>query len=171
MNCGKCSADAATNLKRLGPLCTSCYSELVENRVKKDLRKQVKITKDMRFVLKDNGTAYSKAGIAVLKHIFNDKPVVIDSSGDGILVSAEPIDEQIIEKLENIFLGDKNELQKQVMLFRSLSKEELIEYISCNKIEGAIPESNAFAKELDDFEKKYPGTKASCAKALGELLD
>jgi hypothetical protein len=139
--------------------CAKCYSELVEQKIKHNLRRY-SIKKDSRLLVSDKASKY------IVEKVIN-LPVKIVGKGkaDYKILPWTTDDEN--EVLLREFLENKKmpkEDKKTVKLFYPLSKKEMESYFRGKKIPYKA-ERSEIDTILDAFEEKYPGTKASLLRS------
>jgi hypothetical protein len=143
--------------------CRKCFSELVEQKIKHNLR-GYSIKKDSRLLVLDKPSRY------VIEKVIN-LPVNIIAKGkaDYKILPWTMDDEN--EMLIKSFFENKNmqkEDKKTVKLFYPLSKKEVEGYLKSKKISYKA-EKSEINRMMDEFEEKYPGTKASLLKSSESL--
>jgi hypothetical protein len=152
--CHKCSRNAEYRLVDK-EYCKKCYSGLVEQKIRHNLR-GYSIKKDSRLLVPDKASRY------IVEKVIN-LPVKIVSKGKAdYKIVAWTMDDENESLIKEFFENKKPVRQdkKTVKLFYPLSKKEMVQYFSIKKV-AYKAERTEINKILDEFEEKYPGTKAS----------
>jgi hypothetical protein len=165
MACVKCKKPAEYRLvDKL--YCRKCFTELVEHKIKHNLRKYG-IKKDSRLLVTDKASEY------IIRRVVN-LPVKIVKRGPADLVILPWTLDDSNESLLKRFFEKKRQRENKntVKLFEPLSKDEIKQYFAIKKVKYC-PKKTEINRVLDEFEQKYPGTKSSMLSSeekLGRIL-
>ena len=155
--CHKCNSKALYQLvdKRF---CKKCFADLIEQKIKQNLRKY-KIKKDSVLLVKDDCCKYFINKIIKLpvkivdrgKHDHHVMPYTLDDDNEEFLT-------QIIQAKK------KKQNKKEVRLFLPVSKKDMKHYLEIKKIPCKFQKTK-INNIMDEFEKKHPGTKTALLKS------
>ena len=139
--------------------CAKCYSELVEQKIKHNLR-GYSIKKDSRLLVADKASQY------IIEKVINLPVKIVHKGKADYKILPWTIDDEN-EVLLREFLENKKmpkEDKKTVKLFYPLSKKEIGAYFKSKNV-AYKAERSEIDTILDTFEEKYPGTKASLLRS------
>lgn len=179
MTCIKCKKPAKADIKHLGgSLCSSCFSEIIEKRVRKSLRDNDWIKPKDKVLVIDDGTLKAKVGIHILDSIFKKTPFNITVK-KGTIKGANKLakgynktiipwnaDDEINQYLDALFNAKKIPKTKNIKLLIKISDEELDYFAKANKIKGKKKAKSDLGKKIDLLEKRYPGSKFGLLKSI-----
>jgi len=179
MACIKCKKTKNEHIKHLGgSLCPSCFSKIIEKRVRKSLRENNWIKPKDSVIAIDNETIKAKTGIHILKTIFKNTPLKINIKKGNIPLPSKTVkkrskivipwtaDDEIEQFLDALFNNQKISKNKYIKLLINISDEELQLYAKANKIKGKKEKKSFLGKNLDELEKRYPGSKLGLLKSI-----
>jgi hypothetical protein len=179
MACIKCKKPAKADIKHLGgSLCPSCFSEIIEKRVRKSLRDNDWIKPKDKVLVIDDGTIKAKAGIYILNSIFNKKPFNITvkkgtikgasklAKGYNKVIIPWNADDEVEQFLDALFNAKKILKIKNIKLLIKISDEELDYFAKTKKIKGKKKAKSELGKKIDLLEKRYPGSKFGLLKSI-----
>ncbi len=164
--CHKCCKSAESKLVDKW-YCRKCFCELVEQKIKHNLRKY-NLKKDCRLTVKDKASEY------IITKVINLPVRITNKKGDYEVVpwTMDDENEEFLKKfLENKKIKTKEDLKK-IKLFCPLSKNDMKTYFSIKKIPYS-PEKTELNDMMDKFESKYAGTKNALLRSnerLNEIL-
>jgi hypothetical protein len=164
--CHKCKRPAEARLVDK-ELCRGCFTRLVEQKIRRNLR-QYDIKKDSKLHVADDASRY------IIEKVVNRPVRIVDDlkKADRIAV-AWTLDDENEEFLNNMFLNKKlfgKEDKKVIKLFTPLSRKELADYLRIKKIKYS-PKKTELGAMLDRMESKYPGLKTSLLKSQCKLKE
>jgi uncharacterized Zn ribbon protein len=160
-HCAKCKKPAAYKLVDK-VYCRKCFCELVEHKIKHNLR-QYSIKKDSRLLVKDRASEY------VVRKVVNLPVNIVKSGRYDRIILPYTLDDQNEAMLKRFFEKKRQKADSRaVRLFEPLSKDELKQYLAIKKVRYS-PSKTDINSMLDDFEQKYPGTKASILSSEEKL--
>ncbi|MBW3004659.1 hypothetical protein KY310_02410 [Candidatus Woesearchaeota archaeon] len=179
MKCIKCSRASKIDLKHLGgALCPACFAEVIEKRVRKSLRDNKWLKPADKIAYIDDGTLQSKAGICLIKAIFQNQPFNIDFK-KGEIKSAEKLakgytkviipwnmDDEVTQFLDALFNSKKVPKTKHIKLLLNVSDEEIAFFAELKKIKGKSKAKTRLGEMLDNLEKRYPGSKFGLLRSI-----
>lgn len=172
MKCIKCSKSAGTGLKHLGSLCNKCFLRTIEKRIRKDLTVNKVFSPYDKVLLLNDGSVKAELCMYFLKSISKDIPLKIDvkkakpkTKYDKIVLSFN-LDYVIESFLECLFTKEDYKKDKDVLLLRTVSDEEILVLKRILKLKGTVKKTR-LGKQLDDLESKYPGSKFGLFRGLG----
>lgn len=172
MPCIKCKKPEKVDLKHLGgPLCYSCFAEVIEKRVRKSLREQDWLKPGQKVVFIDDSTLKAAVAKYLLKSIFKGQPFDIDfkkasissvekaAKGYDRIILPWSMDDETEQFLAALMDNKKLPKAKYIKLLVTLLDEEIILFARIKKLEGRIKKKSKLSRMLDDLEKRYPGSK------------
>ena len=175
MTCIKCARQEITTIKPIGNVCASCFCEIIEKRVRKELREFDWVKKGERVLLVNDGSQQAAVGIAIFRRILGSVPVdikeahSIDYSFDRVVVPWSA-DEEVERRLQRVFEGKKEvEDVKVVHLMRTVMRDEIALYASVRGLQGVPRKRSEFGAVLDRFDSRYPGMKLSLLRGVEAL--
>jgi len=179
MECIKCSQKSSISMKHLGELCKTCFVEVIEKRVRKELRTKNPLKKNNKIVIINNASKESAVSEYLLKKIIKGLPVDITikkssklnlpsktvQKYDKIIIPWS-LEDEAAEFLELLF--NKTPItkfsKKSIKLLKVLSEEEITMYTKIKKLKYNKQSKKKKSKVkiiLDTLEKKYHGYKFS----------
>lgn len=183
MKCQKCNKESTINFKHLGNLCDNCFINIIQKRVKKELRNKWNFKKDQRILIVENDTKEGKVNVYLAQLITNKLPALIDIKNNvdldkeldnyDIIFIPWSLDNEVEEFLSEVF---KNEIfiskykSKVIKLLRGLSEEEIEMIAKIKNISFIEEEKSELEKFIENIEKKYPGSKFALLKSK-EIID
>lgn len=183
MKCIKCCSNAGINLRHLGPLCSRCFAEIIEKRVRKGLRTKKVIRKNDKILVIDDRSMKSAVGKYLLKSIIKGLPVEIDikkskkpdisSAKHTKIIVPWSLEDECEEFLKIVF-EKKNPARfpkKAVKLLKNVSEDEIESFARIKKLKPnkkKKPKSK-IREMLDKLEKNYPGYKFSLFKSAERI--
>ncbi len=184
MKCIKCRRNAAIEVSNTGALCTKCLLELSEKRVRKGLKQSGPVNKGETIVFIDDGSAKSKASIALFRDIVQGLPVNVKirsaKSAAGISKPANArvvipwsLEDECTHFLSALFSGKKEASfpKNSIMLLKELSEDEItaIAKAKCLKFSRPEKKKDKIRLLIDSLEKRYPGYKRSLLNSIKEI--
>ncbi len=178
MKCQKCNKSATVIFKHLGNLCDNCFIDVVEKRVKKELRNKWKFKKDQRILIIEDETKEGKVSSYLAKLVTKDLPLFIEikknidlnkeSDNYDVIFIPWSLDNEIQSFLGNIFGNKEIELEKNnkiIKLLKNLSEEEIEMVAKVKNISFIKKEVSELKQFIENIEKKYPGSKFALLKS------
>ncbi len=173
MKCTKCKKTAQIKLKTLGDFCNRCFLEVIEKRVRKDLRLNKWIRKNDKILIIDDKSKESKVGEYLLKSIIKDLPVKITKKKskagkfDKIIIPWN-LDREAESSLNKIFtrLPKKQQDKKEIRLLRNVLDKEIEIFAKLKGFKYAKKPRPELQKTMDKLEEKYPGCKFSLLNSM-----
>ena len=179
MKCIKCSKTASIDMKHLGgSLCSKCFAEVIEKRVRKSLRQHDWLKPKDKVLVIDDNSLKSKASIYLLKSIFKGQPFNL-SFKKGSIKSADKLakgydkaiipwnmDDEVEQHLDALFNNKKIKKTRFIKLLSNVSDEEIDYFARINKIKGRKKAKTGLGKKIDALENRYPGSKFGLQKSL-----
>jgi hypothetical protein len=173
VKCVKCRNKATVSLRTLGSFCNRCFLEVIEKRVRKDMRINEWIKKDDRILLIDDNSKEAKVGEYLLKSIIKGLPVKITKKKSKLgkfdkIIIPWSLDREVEASLAGIFAkSPKNQRsKKEIRLLRNVLDREIEVFA---KIKGFRYANKARPKlqiMADKLEEKYPGCKFSVLNSM-----
>jgi hypothetical protein len=161
MECVKCKKPAEHKLVDKW-YCKRCFTELVEHKIKHNLR-SYNIKKDSRLLVSD------KASEQVIRKVINLPVRIVKRKPADYIIIPWTLDDSNEALLKQFFEKKRQkDDRKTVKLFEPLSKDEMKQYFSIKKVKYA-PSKTEINRMIDEFERKYPGTKASMLSSEEKL--
>ena len=177
MKCKSCQKEASvTQFKNMGPLCTGCFCELIEKRVRRELRINNPLKPQSKIAVIDNGSKESFVALLFLRNLAKDMPLTIepqkppfDAKQWDIIVIPWDGDDDAEQTLRGIFDGRNIEMSG-FKLLTCVSDAEVRIVAEANGWQG---QDNSYQSEYGKFlaetEKKYPGTIFSLVRSAKEV--
>ena len=157
-------------------MCPSCFSKIIEKRVRKSLREHNWIKPKDKVLVIDDGTLKAKAGVFLLKPIFKNKPFDITFKKSPIpeknpkkyakVLIPKNLDDIAEEYLDNLFNNKKTKACSFIAYLSCVSDDEIVIFAKINNIQGKKPAKTMLGKMLDALEEKYPGSKFGLIKSI-----
>lgn len=190
MKCLKCKKPATQQYVDKH-LCNSCYTALIEKRVRKHIRLESKIKKNTTILALDEVSKYFLDRIISMpvKIIKRNSSSFSVKKMDENLFSSSKIKEFIKEKkintvvipwtlddeaegfLEQVMISNKSKKtpDKFLKLFKTISRKDIKQFCKIRKVNFKSQKETQISKLLDTMEKKYPGTKNSVLKSSEQI--
>ena len=153
-------------------LCARCFSRRVQKRIKAALRG----TLDEKDVVVFLQVADRRAEAVVLEHVMRSvlgashRQIVVGATRPSVphrLVLPDTVDDVLVRALDHVArTGSAPADAGAIMPLSRISRGECELVASDLGLEFEVMRSNSFPG-IDQIEEKYPGTKATLAKALG----
>lgn len=164
--CNRCSKTAELVLVDKH-LCNNCFSRLIEQKIKKNLR-EYRLTKGMKLSITDEGCKY------IIEKIINLPIEIVDEpeSADKIILPWT-LDDENEEFLGRMFEDKKLVVpddENKVKLFKTLSRTDMKNYFKIKKVKYTV-EKTELGNMIDKLEKKYPGLKTSLLKSQEKIKE
>ena len=179
MRCAHCKREAECKLEHMKPYCRHCFCELIEKRVRKELRTAGNLKANETIMLIDDGSKESAVGSYLLHNISKSIPLTIKSVSSIEEAEAQGSEEQRIAVCQSAtmiaedFLGelfyntqDKKEEKKYLEVLSCVSEEEIITFANFRNLKYQSGESHHPMKEvLEKIESQYSGSTFGITKA------
>ena len=169
--CIKCPKPAKISLRHIKQVCPSCFSEIIEKRVRKAIRENKWIKRNDTVFVVDNGSLAFSVTKYLLESISKDLPMEIQTvkaPREGKVVLPWSLDDEIEGHLKDLF-GEERRQAKHIRLLKNVSDEEIQVFAEVKKLAGSLPEKSELGRKLSDLEEKYPGSKFGLLKSFQEL--
>ena len=179
MKCIKCSKKVNISIKHLGgDLCSNCFAEVIEKRVRKSLREHDWLKPDDDIIIIDNSTLKAKVVVYLLKSIFKGQPFRFNikkaeiSSAEKIAKARNKViipwnlDDEIKQYLDALFNNKKIKKTELIKPLLNISDEEIGYFAKIKKIKGRKTPKTRLGKMLDNLEKRYPGSKFGLLRSI-----
>ena len=181
IQCKKCNKEPATNLPHLGPLCREHFCEIVESRIRKNIRISYSFDKNDRIlttepltehlVKKIIGSMPAKVinkNINIEKILKKDKKTFdfIKKNKINKIVIPWTADDECCLFLEFFFYSKKIVKVPYVKMFLTATDDEIGLFSKLNKIEWKKNKKDEkISRFIDELDKSYPQTKFSLLKS------
>jgi len=183
MKCVKCNKNKA--IVKVSNLCRKCFLEVIEKRVRKELRLKELIKKDDSLLIIDDESCDAKNLIFLIKKIIKGMPVNIKVkkgkylpdkkiSFKGKVIVPWSLDDEVSLFLKYFF---ENKPIKYIDHYGNIIKpfivvldEESKLFAGFMKFKFKEKRKDSIKEFLDKMEKKYPGTKFSIRKSIRQIL-
>ncbi|MCF7872405.1 hypothetical protein K9L97_05215 [Candidatus Woesearchaeota archaeon] len=162
MKCTKCQKKATTTLENTKiQYCDKHFEELMEKRIRKQLRTQQKINTNKTYTIKTKNKNKETLLKHYLKNIFKGNLKLNKTSKNEITTktSNEIANEFIIQFLKNKKQKQKNTINP----FTHITEKELQKLMKIHKIKPNQTKKQTITEKL---ENKYPGTIQSTIKTI-----
>lgn len=167
MDCFKCRKKAIPDVEYAGNhYCENHFIQLMEKRIRRNLRTRRLIDVKKKYVLLDDGSSEMKLTEHFLKKIFEGRLQLKkekNPKAKGNLIIPTNLDAQALFFLEG-FTKDKKELKNKKSPYKNIMPLEVILQKEVELLCGILKikfRKRVKTNILDDMEKKYPGTKFS----------
>lgn len=179
--CQKCGRKSSVNLRHIGPMCRCCFLEVIEKRVRKELRTGKLIRKNDRILFIDNGSKEFKVGYALLTSIIKDLPVKISIKKSKSIAASSALSKKYDKIIAPWSLEDEDEqfldflfsrkkpkqmCRNAVKLLMNISEDEISAFAAIKGFKFREKPKSAVRKILDSLEKRYPGYKFSLLNSI-----
>lgn len=175
MKCFTCKKQAETALAHLEPLCATCFSRIIEKRVRKNARINKLFQKNDRILVLDDLSHHMVNAIVkdLPKKLFQRKRLdenFIKKNLIKKIVIPWTLDDEINSFLESMLLSKKIKASNRIKLFKDTTEEELDLFCRFNKLKYKKNKKNKeIAGFLEESEKRYSGTKFKLLKSSERL--
>lgn len=179
MDCIKCGKKADISMKHLGgDLCSTCFAEVIEKRIRKSLREHDWLKPDDKIIIIDDGTLKAKVLIHLLKSIFKGQPFKFEIKKGAISSAEIPVkgrnkviipwnmDDEVEQYLNALFNNKKIKKTKLIKPLLNISDEEIDYFAKIKKMKGKKKAKTTLGNMMDDLEKRYPGSKFGLLKSI-----
>lgn len=144
--------------------CSLCVVHLIEKRARKYIKENHKLKKDQRIVAATPLTKYfAEHVIHVPVKIIKKKTKKTDC-----VISTDTMDDCVVSFLEHLFTGKKQKKSKGLLLFSTITDNELAVYCKIHTILFK-PKQHKIKCLLQKVESAHPGTVHSLYKSKQEL--
>lgn len=171
MNCLSCQREIPTKLGYISNsyrYCSSCFSHIIERRIRKYIRESAPLKRNQRVVVSDQISAH------FIQHITHVPLVVVKKKQkkNDLVVLLHTLDDVVVQFLDHFLLGKKKVLKKnnELWLFSSITDEELALYCQYHKIRFAA-QKHPLKEMLLQLEKEHSGTLHALSKSVCDLAD
>lgn len=161
--------------------------ELIEKRVRKDIRINKLILKNDKLLVLDDGSYCSKLNIFMLKSIIKDPTIIIEIKKIDLFDYAKfnndikynktiipwCLDDEIALYLKSMFENKKQIIisDKTISLILGVTKKEIKDFLDIKKIKykSSKPIDKDIKLFIGNIDNKYPGTRFSILKSIKAL--
>lgn len=189
MACMNCKRKAVVKFANL-EACEACFSEIIEKRIRKEIRLNKLIEKDDRILVIDDGSAEAKLTSYLLPRILKQLPVKIAiekkkySIGENIKCPENKIiipwnaEKEAAYLLDSIFKNKKTPFlghfsigkKRYVKMMLPLLHEEAKAMTSIKGIKFKDKKEESYSEKiLSSFEKEYTETKFSMLRSSEDI--
>lgn len=164
MNCLRCQKEIPTKLGYVSTsyrFCTFCFSHIIEKRVRKYLKDHA-LKKEQRIVASDPISLY------FAQHVMHIPLLKCASKKNNAVILT--LDDLVVAYLEHLLSGRKTKKQNALLLFSSVTDEELSLYCLYHKI-PFTPKKHPLKKFLLRMEAEHPGTIQALYKSMEDLKE
>ncbi|MFT4311182.1 MAG: hypothetical protein ACMXX7_00995 [Candidatus Woesearchaeota archaeon] len=158
ITCVKCGKKANINLSYSQPYCQPHFLQIIEKRIKKELKNKLDLKKEYAILKED--TAQFEINYHFLKKIFYKLKIKTVKS-KNYQINNKCLDEISQEFLE-AFTCNKKIIKEKISPLKNITLEDIQHLKKILGIKFKIKTSKDFLKDLDN---KYPGTKFSVLKS------
>jgi len=183
--CIKCrKINALVNLPHIKNVCSSCFTEIIEKRIRRYVRINKIFRKNDRILVSDDLSFFLVNSIIkdLPAHIFLKSMNIDDLSKSSVKRSIKKdkinkilipwtIDDEANLFLNNLFSGRNKRLDKRyIKLLITITDKEAGLFSKINDIDFKENKKNEEIKKmLDMLEQKYPETKFSLSRSIGQM--
>ena len=187
MKCYKCSG-VGKNESDNKSFCDSCFCEIVEKRVRKEIRINQLYQRNDKILIIDDDSYKSAINKYILKKIIQDPTIKfgikkVRSFNETVDYDKEKkyskiaipwvLDNEITSYLKSRFEDKKIETlhsKKTIKPLVAITKEEAKTFANIRKLKYVKKDKKDDAEDMiDRFDKKYPGTKFGILKTIRAL--
>ena len=171
MQCLSCQKEIPTKLgfvSNCHHYCSSCFSHIIEKRVRKYIKECCPLKKGQRILAKDAVSRY------FVKNVLHVPVTVVKKSQkkSDLVVSSATLDDVVVSFLESFLLGKKQKTRKdrknELLLFSTITDEELALYCQYHQL-AFIPKKNKMKELVQKLEQEHHGTLHSLSKSAQDL--
>ncbi len=174
MTCSKCLGNVVYENKNTGDLCSSCFLDMVEKRLRKEIKNAGWLNKNEKVLILDDDSLEANVTEDLFKKVMGSLPLQIEkkkefSSDYNHIILPWSLEREVNGFLNNLFTSKKNEetQSKCIKLLKSISEEEIVLIAKIKNIPGKLKGTEK--DFIADLEKKYPGGKMALVKAMKEF--
>lgn len=177
MSCSKCPGKAVYENKNTGNLCSSCFLDMIEKRIRKELKNSGWLNKNEKVLILDDNSLEANVTEDLFKKAIGSLPLQIEKSTDlnenyNHVILPWSLERETNGFLSGLFTGNnKNVEEKQmpkcIKLLKSISEEEIELIAKIKNISGKLKGTEK--NYVSQLEKKYPGSKLALVKAVKEF--
>jgi len=167
--CTNCQAKATISLSYLDRhYCTKCFSEMIEKRVRKDIRINKKAGKEKEISLFNDKSKEFCVAKYILESVFSKSKVLklVKKVGNKTFVATN-LDREVKSKLEEYLKGKKKKDIKGAKILNNVTEEEIIQFCKIKNFKIGKKESKN--NLIEGIENKYPGTKFALGKSFTRI--
>jgi hypothetical protein len=182
MKCVKCSKE--DKILELGA-CSRCFAEIVEKRVRKEVRQNSLLEKGDNLILVDDASAQAIVSSYLIENAFS-LPLTIKKANSKFKIGKEfkgrkviiPWDADmegeyllscVFENKKPRYLGHYVKGTFYIKLLLPLTSREVIAYARLKNLKFSEKKGSAISELLNRLEDEYPETKFSLLKSSKEL--
>lgn len=176
MSCSKCPGKAVYENKNTGNLCSSCFLDMIEKRIRKELKNSGWLNKNEKVLILDDNSLEANVTEDLFKKAIGSLPLQIEKSTDlnenyNHVILPWSLERETNGFLDELFNSKKSEKAKTkyIKLLKSVSEEEIILIAKVKNIQGKLKGNER--DYVSKLEKKYPGSKLALVKAVEEFKE
>ncbi len=174
MKCFKCKKETELEIHHLGIICSFCFEEVIEKRVRKEIKDFGWLKKDDLVVILNDGSPEAAMSEYLIKTVVKGLPFTVEKKKDlqDIPLNAKIVlpwsaEKESNDTLLNLFNNKLEVNNKFLKLLQSISEEEIDAFCKIKNLSGTRkPAKDLLAK----FEKRYPGTRVAFLKGIKEFI-
>ncbi len=168
MTCLHCEKPATRTSKTLGALCESCFCAIIEKRFRKEIAAQGGLPPQGTLILLDDRSVCTAVAASLLRKMLRP-PLAFDirerCENGELAIDPRPLDREAHDALRDALDNAAPRASPTALEpLRSTSTEEIASYAAIHGLSGSVPAQGPLGKALDEFEARYPGSKAGLAQ-------
>ena len=161
-----CGKPATTQFQHLGPLCTACFTDVINRRSRKAAKDTGWLQKGAKVHVFEDNTLQGKALSVIFKQVFKGLPLEhVPAEQATALVIGKTADDEAEDFLNQLFAGKLEQKPAVLNLFANISTAEIEKYCELNSIVGEKPAKTELRTRLETLDKRYPGSMFSLQKS------
>ncbi len=161
-----CGTPAETNFSHLGPLCKTCFLDVLQRRARKALKDAGWLQPRQKVHFAFDETALGRAAEALFLAVIKGLPLdYVPAEQAEVIVVGKTADAEAEDFLHELFAGRLVEKRTVLNVLANISAAELEKYCEFMSITSTSLEKSALRKHLDTLEQRYPGTVFALQKS------
>jgi len=180
MKCYKCNNKGSIKTDNKF-FCNNCFNEIIEKRIRKEIRQSNLLSKNDKVLIIDDGTEKSAINKYILKKIIKDPTItftirksIAKSEDYTKIVLPWVLDDEAINYLKTMFTENKTKTlvdTKMIKPLINITTKEAISFAKMHnlKFEKSKPLDKDLNAMIEKMEDKYPGTKFGILKTIKNL--
>lgn len=161
-----CGKPPTTLFQHLGPLCTTCFTDVIHRRCRKAAKDAGWLNKGTKVHVFEDTTIQGKALGVMFKHVFKELPLEhVPTEQAAVLVIGKTADDEAEDFLNQLFAGKLEQKLAVLNLFANVTTAEIEKYSELNSIVGEKPAKTELRTRLEALDQRYPGSMFALQKS------
>jgi hypothetical protein len=165
-----CGKPSETDFKHLGSLCDACFKDVIYRRCRKALKDSGWLERGQKVHLAVSESLQGRVLETLFKQVVKGLPLEYTAESPEVVVVGKTADDEAEEFLDDLFSGNINAKSRAINLFSNISEKEIQKFCEFEGIKGSLLPKSELRKQLDELEKKYPGTFFSLQKSRESFI-